>query len=47
MENQQTQTNWQGMAEKKYHSEIELFRYIFNIRAKQFTIVNFHAITKK
>jgi hypothetical protein len=36
------------MARKKYHSEIEraLFRYI-SIPDKQFTVVNFHAITKQ
>jgi hypothetical protein len=37
------------MARKKYHSEIEREPYLgtFQYQDKQFTVVNFHAITKQ
>jgi hypothetical protein len=44
-----TNLNKQGMARKKYHSEIEREPYLgtFQYQDKQFTVVNFHAITKQ
>jgi hypothetical protein len=37
-----------GMARKKYHSEIEEpYLGTFQYQDKQFTVVNFHAITKQ
>jgi hypothetical protein len=41
--------NWESLVRKKYHLEIDREPFIApsNIKKNKFTVVNFHAITKK